>query len=195
MNEERRGTAIRDDRLRRWAVVVLTHRYLPLLVALLAIVLALPALWVGLAIDDYYHRVVLLGVPPFRDLLGPPQDMFRFFRGDPERTMRVMDLGMFPWWTDPLIKGEFLQAMTVLTHRLDYWLWPDSPALMHAQSLLWYAALVAATAVLYRRHPRTQPDGRSRRRQPRRDRLMRMWAGEIVRGGVHAGWTVVRQHP
>ncbi len=151
MNEERPGTTIRNDRLRRWAVVVLTHRYLPAIVALLAVALALPALWVGFAIDDYYHRVVLLGVPPFRDLLGPPQDMFRFFRGDPERTIRMMDLGMFPWWTDPLIKGEFLQAMTVLTHRLDYWLWPDSPALMHAQSLLWYAALVAAIAVLYRR--------------------------------------------
>ncbi len=151
MNEERLGTTIRDERLRRCAVVVLTHRHLPVLVALLAVTLALPALGVGFAIDDYYHRVVLLGVPPFRDLLGPPQDMFRFFRGDPERTMRVMDLGLFPWWTDPLIKGEFLQAVTVLTHRLDYWLWPDSPALMHAQSLLWYAALVAATAVLYRR--------------------------------------------
>ena len=74
---------------------------------------------------DYYHRTVLLGTLRFRDLFGPPVEMFRFFRGDPIRTGRVMDFGLFPWWTDPTIKGEFLQALTVLTHRLDYALWPD----------------------------------------------------------------------
>ena len=62
-----------------------------------------------------------------------------------------MDIGAFPWWTDPTLKGEFLQAITVLTHRLDYALWPDSPALMHAQSLFWLGTAVAAVAVFYRR--------------------------------------------
>jgi hypothetical protein len=151
MSDERRRTTPGDGWLSRRMAVALTYRRLPVLAALLAITLTLPALGVGWLIDDYYHRVVLLGVPPFGDLLGPPGEMFRFFRGDPERTVRAMDLGIFPWWTDPQIKAEFLQALTVLTHRLDYRLWPDSPALMHAQSLLWYAALVAATAALYRR--------------------------------------------
>ena len=77
--------------------------------------------------------------------------MFRFFRGDPERTGRLMDVGLFPWWTDPGLKAEFLQALTVLTHRLDYALWPDSPALMHAHSLFWLGAAVAVTACFYRR--------------------------------------------
>ena len=77
--------------------------------------------------------------------------MFRFFRGDPVRTGRIMDIGAFPWWTDPTLKAEFLQAVTVLTHRLDYALWPDSPALMHAQSLFWLGTAVAAAAVFYRR--------------------------------------------
>src|SRR6266436_4079712 len=95
-------------------------RYLPLVVALSTIVLALPALNVGWILDDYYHRAVLLQAPRFRDLLGPPSEMFRFFRGDPARMGRLMDIGLFPWWTDPNIKGEFLQALTVLTHRLDY---------------------------------------------------------------------------
>ena len=62
-----------------------------------------------------------------------------------------MDIGVFPWWTDPTLKAEFLQALTVLTHRLDYALWPDSPALMHAQSLFWLGTAVAAAAVFYRR--------------------------------------------
>jgi hypothetical protein len=128
-----------------------TQRRLPVVAALLAVLLSLPALSVGWILDDYYHRTVLLGSSRFRDLFGPPPEMFRFFRGDPERTGRVMDLGLFPWWTDPRIKAEFLQALTVLTHRLDYALWPDSPALMHAHSLFWLGAAVALTATFYRR--------------------------------------------
>jgi len=62
-----------------------------------------------------------------------------------------MEIGLFPWWTDPTIKGEFLQALKVLTHRLDYALWPNSPALMHAQNLFWLGTTVAVTAVFYRR--------------------------------------------
>jgi hypothetical protein len=136
----------------RWLTIPLNHRRLPAMAAVLAIVLTLPALGAGWVLDDYYHRVVLLGVPPFRDLLGPPGEIFLFFRGAPARTGRAMDLGILPWWTDPLIKAEFLWAVTVATHRLDSWLWPDSAALMHSHTLLWSAALVAATAVLYRRH-------------------------------------------
>src|SRR5579883_2524777 len=141
----------RRERIKGAAIALLTHRQLPWLAALLGIVLTLPGLGVGLAMDDYYHRVVLLERPEFRELLGPPSDMFRFFRGDPARTLREMDVGFFPWWTDPEIKGEFLQALTVLTHRLDYRLWPDSVVLMHLQNLFWYGALIVATAWLYRR--------------------------------------------
>ena len=126
-------------------------RYLPAVAAILAVVLALPALSVGWLLDDYYHRAVLLEIPRFRELLGPPAEMFRFFRGDPVRMGRLIDLGLFPWWTDPNIKAEFLQALTVLTHRLDYILWPDSPVLMHAQSLFWLGAAVAAAAAFYQR--------------------------------------------
>jgi hypothetical protein len=126
-------------------------RYFPLFVAALAVVLALPALGAGLILDDYYHRVVLLPGSRYRDLTGPPAEMFRFFRGDPARTGRIMDIGAFPWWTDPILKAEFLQALTVLTHRFDYAVWPDSPALMHAHSLFWLGTAVAAVALYYRR--------------------------------------------
>jgi hypothetical protein len=130
---------------------LLAHRRLPWLTGVLAVVLTLPALGGGWILDDYYHRTVLLELPEYRDLFGPPEEMFRFFRGDPDRTGRVMDLGFFPWWTYPGLKAEFCQVLTVWTHRLDYWLWPDSPALMHAQSLLWFCALVTAVAFLYQR--------------------------------------------
>src|SRR5262245_55912871 len=138
-----------DRRPARAMVALLTHRHLPAMAAVLAMLLALPSLGVGWVLDDYYHRTVLLGTSRFRDLLGPPWEMFRFFRGDPARTGRLIDLGVLPWWTYPGLKGEFLQALTVLTHRLDYALWPDSPALMHAQSLFWLGAAVPAPAVFY----------------------------------------------
>lgn len=87
------------DRLRATANALLCHRGLPFFVAMLAAALAAPALEGGWVLDDFYHRIVLLGTPEFRDLFGPPHEMFRFFRGDAERTTRVMDLGFFPWWT------------------------------------------------------------------------------------------------
>ena len=137
--------------LRSWLASIARSRFFPLFVAALGVLLALPALGVGWILDDYYHRSVLLPNSPFRELLGTPAEMFRFFRGDPVRTHRIMDIGVFPWWTDPILKAEFLQAVTVFTHRLDYALWPDSPALMHAQSLFWLGASLAAVAGFYRR--------------------------------------------
>src|SRR5262249_6333830 len=86
----------------------LTMRSLPLAAALLSVVLALPALRAGWMIDDYFHRAILLEWSRFRGLLGTPPEMFRFFHGDPERTGRLMDLGLNPWWTYPGLKAEFL---------------------------------------------------------------------------------------
>jgi hypothetical protein len=78
-------------------------------------------------------------------------ELFAFFNGDPERLQQLKDLGLIPWWTGDGIKGAFWRPLTSLTHWLDYRLWPDTPALMHAQSILWYGLLVLVTALLYRR--------------------------------------------
>ena len=134
-----------------WLMSLLQRRSFPLVVAALAILLAVPAVGAGWIMDDWYHHAVLLRGSPYRELLGPPADMFCFFTGDPVRTGRIMDLGVFPWWTDPTLKAEMLQALTVLTHLLDYALWPDSPVLMHAQNLFWLGTSVAAVGFFYRR--------------------------------------------
>jgi hypothetical protein len=133
-----------------WKSLLETRR-LPWIAAGLVILLTLPALGVGFILDDYYHRAILLDRPRFRGLIGPPSAMFRFFRDDPALLKRQVDLGLFPWWSDPHLKGEFLQALTVPTHRLDYALWPNSPELMHLHNLLWLGAAVAAAAVFYQR--------------------------------------------
>ncbi len=133
--------------LDRW----LTHRRLPLLLAVLAAMLTLPSLWGGWVIDDHHHRLWMGDYPDFPTPSDSPWDLFVFANGDPARTHEMMDLGVWPWWTLPEIKAGFFRPVTVLTHWLDYSLWPQLPSLMHAQSVLWFAGLVAAVTVLYRR--------------------------------------------
>src|ERR1051326_7789069 len=102
------------------AQALLRSRWWPFAVAALALVFTLPALPAGFILADYYHRAVLRERSRFLKELGTPADMFRFFRGGAVRNGKLVDGGLFPWWTDLRIKGEFLQAITVLTHRLDY---------------------------------------------------------------------------
>jgi hypothetical protein len=141
----------RRGALARFVDAVLAHRRLPVIAALLGILLVLPSLGGGWATDDYYHQFAILGPGNARDFLRSPMEMFRFLDGDPDRTHKMMDMGLVPWWTYPGFKGVFWRPLTVLTHCLDYWLWPASAALMHLQSILWYGAVVAAVACLYRR--------------------------------------------
>lgn len=128
----------------------LTSRNLPIWVALLAILLTLPSLKVGLLLDDYHHKLLISGSDSFAKFLNHPLDMFRFMT-DPEQIRELMDFGILPWWTDPQIKGAFWRPIASLTHWLDYSLFPETTSLMHAQSILWFGALVAAVALLYRR--------------------------------------------
>ena len=129
----------------------LSSRFFPYVIAILAILLTLPSLRAGLSMDDYLHKLLMIGSDsPIRPL-GSPIDMFNFFDGDPDRTAEIMDYGFFPWWTYKGIKGAFWRPLASITHWLDYILWPDIPLLMHVQSVLWYGILAAAVAFLYRR--------------------------------------------
>ena len=51
----------------------------------------------------------------------------------------------------PDFRMSFWRPLSSLTHVLDHVLWPRSFVLAHAQSMLWFAALLAVVAVLYRR--------------------------------------------
>ena len=127
---------------------LLTDPRLPLYAAILAVLLTLPSLSAGLIIDDYFHKVVLQGKGAALGIHRSQLDIFRFFDGD---IAQMMDKGLLPWWTYPGLKGAFWRPLTSLTHWADYKLWPDSPPLMHLQSILWYGLLVIAARFLYRR--------------------------------------------
>ena len=45
-----------------------------------------------------------------------------------EQARAYMDAGMTGWWTDPNLVMAYFRPVTVLTHVVDYALWPDSPA-------------------------------------------------------------------
>jgi len=129
----------------------LSHPKLPLFLVLLAVGLTFPSLWNGLCFDDNFHKIVLLGKVPLSEHTSSPFNLFSFSDGDVRQARQEMNSGSIPWWTDEKFQVKFLRPVTSLTHWIDYQLWPDIPALMHLQSLMWFAILVALLALFYRR--------------------------------------------
>ncbi len=132
------------DSLVRW----FTGRPFPLRLALLAILLSLPALWVGLQLDDFPQRLVMLGAGP---LEVRPLEVFRLVDGDREMRRRMVEHGFLPWWTSERARFVFFRPAAALSMLFDYRLWPGSPVLMHVHSLAWLGLMVAAAALAYRR--------------------------------------------
>ncbi len=126
------------------------HPRLPAVLALVAVLLCLPALWVGFQWDDYAHQVALHQFPETRQLAPSPLFMFSFADGDIARNHRLMEAGWLPWWCLENLRMAFFRPLTALTHWLDHLLWPDSPVMMHVHSLVWFGLLVYTAAILYR---------------------------------------------
>lgn len=145
----------------RW---LLEHRGFPLALALAAILLMLPALTMGLLGDDLIQRLNQFppGQLPARILdtgfvakdsgqLGTVLgNLFAYLRGH-EAARRAMDYGIAPWWASEGWTAALWRPVTAFTHWVDYRLYPDSPALMHAQNIAWFAVAVFLVAMLYRR--------------------------------------------
>ncbi len=141
------------DRLRTTAMGAwLSHRRWPIVVAVVGFTLVLPSLGAGWVLDDHHLRLRLQQPHPFPETGGSPLlSLFSFADGVPEHNYQLMDIGFWPWWTLPTIKGSFFRPVTAITHWLDHALWPNSAVLMHLQSLMWFAGVIFATAILYRR--------------------------------------------
>jgi hypothetical protein len=138
-------------RLLRRARPLLGRRWLPLAAILLALLLVSPALGVGPMGDDYMHMARVdrhVHAPGFA---YAPFDLFTFASGDPAQRAVLLEEGIFGWWMAPDFRMSFWRPLSALTHVLDHRLWPRSWALAHAQSMLWFAGLLALLAALYRR--------------------------------------------
>ena len=127
------------------------ERLTPTRCAALALLLAAPALAVGLQADDFFHLAVLDGLTGWPELTRGPLDLFKFSDGDAASVQAMKERGMLTWWAAPDFRLFFFRPLSSLTHWLDHTLWPDSVAAMHLHSLVWLAGLVAVAMATYRR--------------------------------------------
>jgi hypothetical protein len=144
----------------RW----LEHPRLAAMLALGAVLIMLPALKMGLVLDDLPQRMIALPperVPPRIHDLGFPvnsgsfstvtRDFFDGFYREPQSRALMRSYGCFPWWTPDSAMIGLWRPVTAFTHWLDYRLYPDSPALMHAQNIAWFAGVVFLATLIYRK--------------------------------------------
>jgi hypothetical protein len=143
----------------------LAHRHLPAVLAIGAILVMLPALKTGLFMDDLPQRAVELSpsqLPPRMHETGNPADSGSFptvlcdlfdvgFARNPQCMALAKNYGTLPWWTPADFRASLCRPVTAFTHWLDYRLFPDSPALMHAHNIAWFAAIVFLITVVYRK--------------------------------------------
>jgi hypothetical protein len=123
----------------------------PRTIVVLALLLTAPALTTGLTGDDYFQKLVLTGRG---DIPAIPRDagqLFVWASGDVARAHAMMEVGMTGWWTDPTMVMAYFRPLSVVTHHVDYRLWPDHPWLMHLHSLLWFALALVLLGHVYRR--------------------------------------------
>lgn len=118
--------------------------------ALLGAILALPTLGIGWALDDHYHRLLLLGVPGSERLARSYPTLYSIANGNPTENLWLAEQGIAPWWILRDLKVAFWRPLSELTHRLDYALWPDQAFLMHAQNAFWFCATLLSVGSLYR---------------------------------------------
>lgn len=142
------------ERLNRWAGEAsrltrerLARRRASWVVAGLVLLVLLPTLWIGLAIDDLFQRLVVQKATT----LAGRFDLFDVVSPSPVRRALLEELGVYPWWIGPHTQVSYWRPLAALTHFVDYSLWPRAAWLMHVENLAWYAALVLACAALYRR--------------------------------------------
>ncbi len=139
-------------------------KHLPWILGVAAVVMMLPALKTGLVMDDLVQRIPQLKpsqIPPALYKVGLVPDntgelstvLFETFGFPRDRALikRGQNYGVLPWWLPAEVKFALWRPFTAFTHWLDYRLFPDSPTLMHAHNIAWFAIVVFLVAIIYRR--------------------------------------------
>lgn len=113
-----------------------------------AVLLASPSLFFGLALDDRLQRQSALGESALYDL--GPFNLFAFVPGPSAHTLSLIESGFGPWWSDLDARIVLLRPVSSALMWFDYQVLRD-PILIHAHSILWYAATAVLAGVLFRR--------------------------------------------
>jgi hypothetical protein len=120
-------------------------------VALLGMVLHAPTLNSDLFSDDFLQWALISGHLKHPHYPGSLFGLFNLVDGQRDTVQAMKDGGRLLWSAADNLRVTFWRPLAELSHWLDYALWPQSPALMHLHSLLWYGALLLALGQLYRR--------------------------------------------
>lgn len=140
--------------------ILLADKKWPVFVTFLACVMVLGALSTGLQYDDYVHYAKILRPDLVPEKQNHLLQLFSFADGNVTENERKINNGYFPWWALDELKISFFRPLAALTHWLDYKIWPasakltdvaDSAVIMHIHSIIWFAAMVVAASLLYRR--------------------------------------------
>jgi hypothetical protein len=116
-----------------------------------AVLLCLPALWVGTGLDDDLQRLMVDPGQPLAWVRRPPWDLFSFVPRDPGQLRDYIErLGIGPWWTSPDAHLRFGRPLSSLLAWLDYRVLRLPVWVAHLHSLAWLGCCVAAVAALYR---------------------------------------------
>lgn len=125
-------------------------RRLPLYLALLSAVLVAPSLFTGFQLDDYAHRFCILGNAGSDALCPSPLEPFAIATGQADFMHRSIEHGFSPFWAYSGLIIRFMRPLAGLSHYVDYHLFPNSPAIMHAESIAWLAAAIFFATLFYR---------------------------------------------
>lgn len=109
--------------------------------------LFLPTLFVGFAVDDYFHAAMLGDMRHFG--ARPDWDIFHFLSGRDD-DMGPVQGAMLPWWGNAEARFRFFRPLVSMTHALDHRLWGRIAWAQHAHNLLWWAALLGAVTAFFR---------------------------------------------
>jgi hypothetical protein len=112
-----------------------------------AVAVGTPSLFVGRFADDYLHLAEMKHLAP----QGGPLDLYSFGDGNPAHIAPVVQRGPFPWWSLPTIRLRFFRPLSSALASLDVLVLDLPPPLQHVHSVLWYVALIAVLAALFKR--------------------------------------------
>jgi len=153
-----------------WKMIRRLQRFLEaeklsLILAATALLISVPALWSRWGpMDDLRHRAKLLDpnrlparlfetglVPPDSGRLRTVLNDLHTITRSKAQLHKLRDYGVMPWWTHPDYRASNWRPVDSSIHWLDYRLWPDCAACIHAHSLLWFAGVIAIMAIVYRK--------------------------------------------
>lgn len=114
----------------------------------LGLLLALPALGVGLVNDDFVHRVGLEGA--FEFYRPSPLRLYEFAGGTME-VEALKDQGSLAWWSSPELVLRFFRPLSGALLWVDHAAFGRAALPAHVHSLMWFALLGVFSTALLRR--------------------------------------------